>query len=153
MCYGIAVSNQTAFTARALTPTECESLITVLNGIHHGERSIQYEQTHNNVQSKFLIWYAGGEDIEHHSLIRTSCCTKLSMYHDFRKQGDHKSSLITFPFVQTNHYPLSSQMASINEPPQAFLCLSPSAHTGFCQSASSDAENKLVMGAFVWDPI
>lgn len=59
------------------------SLITVVKSIHHTDRSIHNEKTQNSIQSKFVIWCAGGGDIEtlaaHHSLIWTSCCAKHSI--------------------------------------------------------------------------
>lgn len=121
--------------------TECESLITALNGIHHSERSIRYERTHNNIQSKFLIWYAGGEDIEHHSLIRTSRCTKLSLYRYSRKQGDHKSSLVTFPFCANKSLStiIANGAKSMNLLERSSVSL-PSARTVFFVSALSDAK-------------
>lgn len=59
------------------------SLITVVKSIHHTDRSIHNERTQNSIQSKFVIWCAGGGDIEtlaaHHSLIWTSYCAKHSI--------------------------------------------------------------------------
>lgn len=59
------------------------SLITVVKSIHHTDRSIHNEKTQNSIQSKFVIWCAGGGDIEtlaaHHSLIWTSYCAKHSI--------------------------------------------------------------------------
>lgn len=48
--------------------------------------------------------------------------------------------------VQTNHHLVLMRVALIHE--SLSLCAQ-----SFCQSALSDAENKLFMGAFVWDPI
>lgn len=80
------------------------SLITVVKSIHHTDRSIHNEKTQNSIQSKFVIWCAGGGDIEtlaaHHSLIWTSYCAKHSIISLF---GIIWSPL--FAFLQTNHYP------------------------------------------------